>query len=89
MIGYSLAIFPTSWDFGKFYIRKKTMWAFGPFRFSIHRVTGDLSSYAVAKGCPCCGYPNCGHEHPKAHDGVWHTLCSHDDTWGGCPVFRR
>lgn len=66
MIGYSIAIFPTSWDFGKFQIRKKTMWAFGPFRFSIHRVTGDLSAYASEEEeCPCCKYPCCGHDHSE------------------------
>ena len=45
-IGASLSIFPTSWEIGKVTIRNKTVWALGPFRFSIHRVVGTLADYA-------------------------------------------
>jgi hypothetical protein len=41
MTGYSITIIPYSWAFGRWDIRKKTLWAFGPFRFGIHRgITG-------------------------------------------------
>lgn len=44
--GISLAIFPTAWELGYARIRKKQVWAFGPFRFSVHRVEGSLKSYS-------------------------------------------
>ncbi len=44
--GYSLSIFPTSWQFGKVKIRDKTVFAIGPFRYSIHKVNGSLKDYA-------------------------------------------
>jgi hypothetical protein len=37
MTGYSLTLIPKSWAIGKVNIRNKTVWALGPFRFSIHR----------------------------------------------------
>lgn len=44
--GISIAIFPTAWEIGYARIRKKDVIAFGPFRFSIHRISGSLESYA-------------------------------------------
>lgn len=43
--GVSFSIFPTSWEAGYVKIRRKRVWAFGPFRFSIHRVSGSLQGY--------------------------------------------
>lgn len=43
--GISLAIFPTAWEVGYARIRRKDVWAFGPFRLSFHRIQGDLKSY--------------------------------------------
>ena len=40
MTGYSVAIIPLSWTFGRKNIRQKTVYALGPFRFSIHRGLG-------------------------------------------------
>ena len=37
MTGYSITLIPKSWALGRFDIRDKTLWAFGPFRFGIHR----------------------------------------------------
>lgn len=42
--GFSLTLFPTLWEVGYARIRQKDVYAFGPFRFSIHRVTGKLNS---------------------------------------------
>lgn len=47
--GYSLSLFPTSWEVGKARIRNKTVLAFGPLRFSIHRVEGSLSDYGAGR----------------------------------------
>ncbi len=46
--GWSISIFPTSWEFGKVQIRNKTVVAFGPFRLSTHRVAGSLGDYSNA-----------------------------------------
>lgn len=43
--GISMALFPTSWEIGHARIRHKDVWAFGPFRFSVHRVQGSLADY--------------------------------------------
>lgn len=40
MTGYSLMLVPMSWAFGRWDVRRKTLWALGPFRFSIHRGLG-------------------------------------------------
>jgi len=37
MNGYSITFIPKSWRLGRFDIRKKTLWAFGPLRFGLHR----------------------------------------------------
>lgn len=47
--GMSIALFPTSWEFGYARVRRKDVWAFGPFRFSIHRIEGTLNNYAAKK----------------------------------------
>lgn len=36
-IGFSITLIPTSWAVGTWTIREKTIFAFGPLRFSIHR----------------------------------------------------
>ena len=41
MTGYSITLVPLSWHIGRWDIRKKTLWAFGPFRFVIHRGLGE------------------------------------------------
>lgn len=46
-IGVSVAIFPTSWALGYVRIRDKDVLAFGPFRFSLHRVRGSLKDYRL------------------------------------------
>lgn len=38
--GFSLTVIPFSWAIGRWDIRNKTVWAFGPLRFSIHRGLG-------------------------------------------------
>lgn len=43
--GISIAIFPTSWELTYKRIRSKDLIAFGPLRFCLHRVTGNLSEY--------------------------------------------
>lgn len=40
MTGYSLIFVPFSWEFGRWDIRQKTLWGFGPFRLAIHRELG-------------------------------------------------
>lgn len=40
MQGYSITLIPWSWAVGKVKIRNKIIWAFGPFRFSIHYQLG-------------------------------------------------
>ncbi len=41
MIGYSLTIIPRSWSFGRWDKDNKTLWALGPFRFTVHnKITG-------------------------------------------------
>ena len=41
MTGYSLSLFPVSWRFGVVRTKPtKTVWALGPFRFSIHKDQG-------------------------------------------------
>lgn len=46
MNGYSITLVPKSWAFGRWDIRRKTLWAFGPFRFVFHR---DLTkTYGVS-----------------------------------------
>lgn len=40
MRGYSLTLIPASWAVGRWAIRGKTIFACGPFRFSIHRGLG-------------------------------------------------
>ena len=37
MTGWSIAVIPFSWHLGRMDVRKKTLWALGPFRFVIHR----------------------------------------------------
>lgn len=37
MTGYSITFILRSWAFGRWDIRKKTLWAFGPLRFGVHR----------------------------------------------------
>ena len=37
MTGFSVTLIPFSWALGRRDIRKKTLWAFGPLRFGIHR----------------------------------------------------
>lgn len=44
--GISIAIFPTAWEIGYARVRKKDVLAFGPLRFSIHRIKGSLTDYA-------------------------------------------
>jgi len=43
--GFSLSLFPTLWEIGHARVRNKDVYAFGPLRFSIHRVSGSLKSY--------------------------------------------
>jgi len=38
---YSLTLVPLSWHIGRRDIRQKTLWAFGPLRFVIHRGLGS------------------------------------------------
>lgn len=45
--GISIALFPTSWELTHKRIRNKSLIAFGPLRFCLHRVTGSLSDYAA------------------------------------------
>jgi hypothetical protein len=35
--GYSISLMPFSWAIGRRDVRKKTLFALGPLRFSIHR----------------------------------------------------
>ncbi len=37
MKAYSLTLVPMSWGFGRWNVRKKTLWALGPLRFVLHR----------------------------------------------------
>lgn len=37
MTGFSITFIPFSWAFGRWDIRRKTLWALGPIRFGIHR----------------------------------------------------
>jgi hypothetical protein len=37
MTGYSITLIPKSWAIGRVDIRNKSVWSFGPLRFSIHR----------------------------------------------------
>lgn len=46
-IGYSIALFPFDWTLGRFQVRQKTLYAFGPLRFCVHRVKGTLEEYAA------------------------------------------
>ncbi len=46
MTGYSITFILFSWVIGKYNVRKKTLWAFGPFRFGIHR---NLESWIALK----------------------------------------
>jgi len=39
-IGFSLSLMPFSWAKGRQDIRNKSVWALGPFRFSLHRELG-------------------------------------------------
>jgi hypothetical protein len=43
--GISIAVFPTAWEIGYARIRNKDVVAFGPFRFSLHRIKGALKDY--------------------------------------------
>lgn len=48
MNGYSITLVPQSWSFGRWDIRKKTLWALGPFRFVLHRgLTGEYGANNV------------------------------------------
>lgn len=49
MSGYSITLIPLSFAIGKVTIRNKTVWAFGPFRFSIHR---NLAPWAETQQWP-------------------------------------
>lgn len=40
MTAFSITFVPASWAIGFWCIRQKTLYAFGPFRFSIHRGLG-------------------------------------------------
>jgi hypothetical protein len=44
MTGFSLTLIPFSWHIGVWKREKKTLWALGPFRFVIHRLTGEWKS---------------------------------------------
>lgn len=49
MRGFSLTLIPLSWAIGKWTIRDKTLWAFGPFRFGIHRNLGSWRNDGLTK----------------------------------------
>ena len=40
MTAFSLTFVPFSWAIGRKDIRNKTLWAFGPIRFGVHRKLG-------------------------------------------------
>ena len=73
MNGFSITIIPRSWRLGRFDIRKKTLWAFGPLRFGLHR---DLASNPpMTPEQECARLHKADHRVGTRNDGSEYGVC--------------